>query len=276
MDLNTITEIARPNGKDEAVNWREGDAWLAGGTWLFSEPQPHLRRLIDLEAFGWEPFTISERGLDIASTCKVAQLDALAAPADWQAAPLLSQCCRSLLASFKIWNTATVGGNICMSLPAGSMISLAVALEGICTIRLRDGSEHQVPVENFVTGNHQNVLQPGDLLRRIELPASALRKRTCFRRMSLTHLGRSSTLLVGTLCPREGVFMLTVTAATVRPLRLTFPQLPHADELQARLGKEIPDSLYLDDVHGAPAYRKHLTVYFAEKIRHELAGTERP
>jgi hypothetical protein len=92
MDLNTIAEIARPKGKDEAVDWREGDAWLAGGTWLFSEPQPHLRRLIDLEAFGWKPFTISEQGLEIASTCKVAQLDALATPADWQAAPLISQC----------------------------------------------------------------------------------------------------------------------------------------------------------------------------------------
>jgi CO/xanthine dehydrogenase FAD-binding subunit len=276
MDLNTITEITRPNGKDEAVNWREGDAWLAGGTWLFSEPQPHLRRLIDLEAFGWEPLTISEQGLEITSTCKIAQLDALAAPADWQAAPVISQCCHSFLASFKIWNTATVGGNICMSLPAGPMISLAVALEGLCTIRLRDGSGQQVPVENFVTGNNQNVLQPGDLLRSIALPASALRKRTCFRRMSLTHLGRSSTLLVGTLCPREGVFMLTVTAATVRPLRLAFSQLPNPDELRARLGKEIPDSLYLDDVHGAPAYRKHMTFYFAEEIRRELAGTERP
>ncbi len=276
MDLNNISEIARPSGRDGAVDWREGDAWLAGGTWLFSEPQPHLRRLMDLEAFGWEPLTISEQGLEIASTCKIVQLDALATPADWKAAPLIRQCCRSLLASFKIWHTATVGGNICMSLPAGSLISLAVALEGLCMIRLRNGSGQQVPVENFVTGNHQNILQPGDLLRSIALPASALRKRTCFRRMSLTHLGRSSTLLVGTLCPREGVFMLTVTAATVRPLRLAFPQLPDAGELRAKLQDKIPDSLYLNDVHGAPAYRKHLTFYFAEEIRRELAGTERP
>jgi CO/xanthine dehydrogenase FAD-binding subunit len=162
-----------------------------------------------------------------------------------------------------------------MSLPAGPVISLAVALEGICTIRLRDGDERQVLVEEFVTGIHQNVLRPGDLLRRIDLPAAALRKRTCFRRMTLTHLGRSSTLLVGTLCPREGVFMLTVTASTVRPLRLAFPRLPGADELRARLGKEIPDSLYLDDVHGAPAYRKHMTYYFAEEIRRELSGDGR-
>jgi CO/xanthine dehydrogenase FAD-binding subunit len=272
MDLHTISEIARPHRRDGTLDWREGDAWLAGGTWLFSEPQPGLRRLIDLEGFGWEPVTISEQGLAIASTCKIVQLDTFAMPADWQAAPLVRQCCRSLLASFKIWNTATVGGNICMSLPAGAMISLTVALEGMCTIQLCDGGERHVPVEDFVTGNHQNILQPGDLLRRIDVPVSALRKRTCFRRMSLTHMGRSSTLLVGTLCPQEGVFMLTVSAATVRPLRLTFPQLPEVDELRARLEKDIPDSLYLDDVHGAPAYRKHLTWYFAAEIHRELSS----
>jgi CO/xanthine dehydrogenase FAD-binding subunit len=272
MDLHTISEIARPHRREGTLDWREGDAWLAGGTWLFSEPQPGLRRLIDLEGFGWEPVTISEQGLAIASTCKIVQLDTCAMPADWQAAPLVRQCCRSLLASFKIWHTATVGGNICMSLPAGAMISLTVALEGMCTIQLRDGGERQVPVEDFVTGNHQNILQPGDLLRRIDVPVAALRKRTCLRRMSPTHMGRSSTLLVGTLCPQEGVFMLTVSAATVRPLRLTFPQLPEVDELRARLEKDIPDSLYLDDVHGAPAYRKHLTLYFAAEIQRELSS----
>ena len=272
MDLPTISEVVRPHCRNGTLDWREGDAWLAGGTWLFSEPQPGLRRLIDLEGFGWEPVTISEQGLALASTCKIAQLDTFAMPPDWQAAPLVRQCCRSLLASFKIWHTATVGGNICMSLPAGAMISLTAALEGMCTIQLRDGGERQVPVEDFVTGNHQNILQPGDLLRRIDVPVSALRKRTCFRRMSLTHMGRSSTLLVGTLCPQEGVFMLTVSAATVRPLRLTFPQLPEVDELRARLEQDIPDSLYLDDVHGAPAYRKHLTWYFAAEIQRELSS----
>jgi CO/xanthine dehydrogenase FAD-binding subunit len=272
MDLYTISEIVHPHQRDGTLDWREGDAWLAGGTWLFSEPQPGLRRLIDLEGFGWEPLTISAQGLAIASTCKIVQLDALAMPADWQAAPLLRQCCRSLLASFKIWNTATVGGNICMSLPAGAMISLTTALEGICTIQLREGSERQVPVEDFVTGNHQNILQPGDLLRRIDVPVSALRKRTCFRRMSLTHMGRSSTLLIGTLCPQEGVFMLTVSASTVRPLRFTFPQLPEVGELRARLEQDIPDSLYLDDVHGSPAYRKHLTWYLAAEIHRELSS----
>ncbi|HVA77850.1 MAG TPA: FAD binding domain-containing protein, partial [Candidatus Binataceae bacterium] len=170
MDLNTIQEIARPDGSGGGVDWRDGDAWLAGGTWLFSEPQPHLRRLIDLQSLGWKPLTISEQGLEIAATCQIAELFALKAPADWTAAPLIGECCRAFLSSFKIWNTATVGGNVCMSLPAGPMISLAAALEAICTIEQRGGGERRVALEDFVTGNHRNVLQPGDLLRRINFP----------------------------------------------------------------------------------------------------------
>ncbi len=205
MNLNTITEVRRVSGSgDEDLDWQEGDSWLAGGTWLFSEPQPHLRRLLDLQGFEWEPLVVGEEGLQISSTCTIAQLEALKAPLEWTAAPLMQQCCRAFLASFKVWNTATVGGNICMSLPAGPMISLTVALEGIYTIRLRDGGERRVAAEEFVTGDHQNILQPGDLLRSIELPITALQKQTSFRRMSLTHLGRSTALLIGTRSPQDG------------------------------------------------------------------------
>ena len=269
MDLNTIKEIARPTSQNRSIDWREGDAWLAGGTWLFSELQPHLRRLIDLEGFGWQALTVTERGLQIAATCPIAKLVALATPGDWIAAALIEQCCRSFLSSFKIWNTATVGGNVCMSLPAGPMISLTVALEGICNILQDDGAARQVAIEDFVTGNHQNVLRPGDLLRSIELPARALRKRSSFRRISLTHLGRSAALLIGTLDPQDGTFMLTVSASTERPHRLEFPSIPGADNLRGRIHREIPK--YFDDVHGTPDYREHMTLYFAEEIRRELS-----
>jgi CO/xanthine dehydrogenase FAD-binding subunit len=272
VNLNTITEVRRVNGtEDEDFDWREGDGWLAGGTWLFSEPQPHLRRLVDLQGFSWEPLVVGEQGLRISPTCTIAELEALQAPAEWTAAPLIRQCCHSFLASFKVWNTATVGGNICMSLPAGPMISLSVALEGVYTLRLRDGTERRVPADEFVTGNNQNILQPGDLLREIELPISALRKRTGFRRMSLTHLGRSTALLIGTVSPQDGIFMLTVSASTKRPIRLSFAQVPDARRLRERLRETIPDSMYHDDVHGAPDYRKHLTFHYAEEIRRELS-----
>jgi hypothetical protein len=49
MNLNTIIEVKRPTSADQISKWHEGYAWLAGGTWLFSEPQPSTDTLIDLE-----------------------------------------------------------------------------------------------------------------------------------------------------------------------------------------------------------------------------------
>jgi CO/xanthine dehydrogenase FAD-binding subunit len=274
MDLHTVARVRRPGRADEIDSWQAGFAWLAGGTWLFSEPQTNVHTLIDLESLGWPSLQASADGLEIAATCKVVELDQFTdgAPADWAAAPLLRQCCRSFLASFKIWNEATVGGNVCMSLPAGPMISLTASLEGVCTLWPRGGAPRQVTVVDFVTGNHQNVLAPGELLRSILLPAHALRKKFAFRRFTLTHLGRSEALLIGTRCPAHGEFLLTITAATLRPIQLAFERVPAAAELQRAIDNAASSDMYLDDVHGSPAHRKHLTHYFAQQIRSELSS----
>lgn len=272
MDLNSITEIARPRARTELVDWRSGDAWLAGGTWLFSEPQPQLRRLIDLTALGWPAWRASPRGLEIAATCTIAELDALTLSPQWIAAPLINQCCRSFLASFKIWNAATVGGNICMSLPAGPMIALTTALEGVCTIWSPGGKDRRTSVPDLVVGPQRNTLAPGELLRMIELPAAALIKRTAFRQISLTPLGRSAALIIGTLDPYTDSFSLTVTAATASPMRIAFSRIPSRTALAERLLFELPDAAYFSDPHGTPAWRRHMTLELAEQIRCELSG----
>jgi CO/xanthine dehydrogenase FAD-binding subunit len=269
MDLNTIREVARPQSRAQLPVWTAGDAWLAGGTWLFSEPQAHLTRLIDLTDLTWPALVIGNTHLTIAATCTVAQLDGLSCPPDWIAAPLINQCCRAFLASFKIWKTATIGGNICMSLPAGPMISLTSALDGICTIWLADGGERKIPVAEFVTGNQLNVLSPGDLLRQIDIPLASLRRRSAFRQISLTPVGRSAALLIGSL-DGEGGFALTVTASTMRPIKLPFAAIPEQKELRATILQAIPDDLYHTDVHGKPVWRKHMTLRLAEEIRAEL------
>ncbi len=275
MDLNTIKEVARPKTRAQLPVWTAGDAWLAGGTWLFSEPQSHLTRLIDLADLKWPALTIGESELTIAATCTVAQLDAFACPPEWLAAPLINQCCRAYLASFKIWKTATVGGNLCMSLPAGPMISLTSALDGVCTIWKPDGSEQKLRVTDFVIGDGRNVLAPGELLRQVDIPIAALKRRSAFRQISLTPVGRSAALLIGSIDSAGGL-TLTVTASTARPVQLSFAKHPQANELREALLHHIPDSLYHDDVHGKPAWRKHMTLRLAEQIRGELQAPAQP
>jgi CO/xanthine dehydrogenase FAD-binding subunit len=271
MNLNTITEVQHPASMDQITQWRDGYAWLAGGTWLFSEPQVATDTLIDLDALRWPALEQSAAGLDIAATCRIAELYRFAAPADWRAAPLIHDCCNAFLASFKIWNAATVGGNICMSLPAGPMISLTTALDAVYTLWPRNAPPRKVRAVDFVTGNHLNVLQPGELLRSIHVPASVLSKRFAFRHASLTHLGRSAALLIGTQSAASDDLLITITAATPRPIQFRFKHPPSAMDLRRVIDERIPADGYFDDVHGSAAYKRHLTSYFAEQIRAELA-----
>ncbi|MFD9097652.1 FAD binding domain-containing protein [Streptomyces collinus] len=273
MDLNTVAEIRDAR---RPAPWRPGDAWLGGGTYLFSEPQPGLRRLVDLSRTGWTPvLTHPDGALEIAATCTVAQLSRHARTLAATAAPLFEQCCRAFLASFKIWNMATVGGNLCNALPAGPMISLTAALDGECLLVAQDGARRRVPVAGFVTGAGRKDLAEGELLRSVTLPARALARRTAFRQASLYGLGRSGVLVIGTLDPLDHSLAVTVTASTVRPVRLWFPLPPTAGALRAAVASAVADDEWFDDIHGLPEWRRHMTFRLAEEIRRELAGEER-
>ncbi|MER7623228.1 FAD binding domain-containing protein [Streptomyces sp. NPDC126503] len=271
MDLNTITEVRDARLREP---WRPGDAWLGGGTYLFSEPQPRLRRLIDLSRTGWEPLVRHADGsLEIAATCTIAELArfgrrSLAAPA----APLFEQCCRAFLASFKIWNMATVGGNLCNGLPAGPMISLTAALDGECLLRAQDGTRRRVRVGDFVLGAGVKDLAEGELLRSVTLPGRALGCRTAFRQASLYGLGRSAALVIGALDPVDGSLAVTVTAATTRPFRFWFPLPPDAGHLRRTIDSGVPAGEWFDDVHGLPEWRRHMVLRLAEEVRRELTA----
>jgi hypothetical protein len=42
--------------------------------------------------------------------------------------------------------------------------------------------------------------------------------------------------------------------------------------LREKLEADIPRENYYDDIHGAPAWRRHVTLQFADEIRSELTG----
>jgi CO/xanthine dehydrogenase FAD-binding subunit len=271
LDINTVTEVIRRPPDRPSSEWRPGDAWLAGGTWLFSDKQPDLRRLIDLAPLGWNTLEASDNGLKIGAMTSIHDLYEFEVPDGWRAKPVIRYSCEAFLASFKIWNSATVGGNICMSLPAGPMITLTVALEAAYRLWAADGSERTVDAADFVTGNNKNILAPGEVLREIDIPITALRKRHIHRRFTLTHMGRSTIFMIATQDPDAADLLLTITAGTTQPIRLAFDTLPEADALQHSIDT-LPNDVWFDDPNGAPDHRRHLAKYYAEQIRVELGG----
>jgi len=280
VDLNTVTEFAPA----ATAAWRDGDAWLGGGSWLFSQPQPQVRRLLDLHDFGWTPLTETDRGLRIAATCTLAELRRWrpSRPAYAPGASLGRRCCDALLGSFKVHNVATVGGNICLSLPAGPMTSLAAALDAVATLAAPGGGLRRVPVAEFVTGDGANTLAPGELLTHVDVAAHALAARAAFRQVSLSAVGRSAVLVIARLdgAPADGApahggpAVITVTAATPRPVQLRFPGLPTADEALSALDAAAPT--FLDDIHGGASWRAAMTRRCLAEVIAELAGDPGP
>lgn len=243
-----------------------GEAVLAGGTWLFSEPQPGLRGLVDLTTMGWDAVQpLPDGGVSVAATCTLSQLRD-AADAFGSAAHLVPALVDALLGSWKIHRVATVGGNICLALPAGPMTSLAVGLGATAVIWCPDGSERRLPVADLVTGVRQTSLTPGEVLRAVEFPSPPAW--VDFRRASLAPLGRSAVLLVARSGfdrqHGDGGFALTVTASTPSPRVFAFPAVPTAEHLKNEIDT-IED--WYDDAHGAPDWRRAQTLRFAEELR---------
>lgn len=254
MDLSTVTSYREARTRED-LRLQPGETPLGGGTWLFSEPQPGTTGLVDLTTLGWAPHELRGDVLHLSATCTVTQ--ALEAP--WGAASaLVRRCSEAFLMSFKIQHSATVGGNVCLALPAGAMISLAASLGGDAVVWTPDGGERREPVATFVHGVRRTSLRPGEVLRAVEVP----RPRTApvFRRASLAPLGRSSSVVIGT------GDTITVTAATTRPV-----VLPRGADLAATLAGV--DCWYAD-AHGPADWRRAVTTDLVRQVDEELATME--
>jgi CO/xanthine dehydrogenase FAD-binding subunit len=181
---------------------------------------------------------------------------------------LFAQSCRALLASHKIWRTATVGGNVCLALPAGAVLGALTGLDGVALVWEADGSDRRIPLQDFVIGPGCTVLRQGDVLRSISIPLSSLLAWTSFRKIALAPLGRSGAVVMGRRDP-DGRSAITLTAATVRPVVLDFAVPPMETEIAGAIGA-IDSALWFDDPHGSPDWRRHVTGLLAREVAAEL------
>jgi CO/xanthine dehydrogenase FAD-binding subunit len=267
MDLPSLTAVRVARSRaDLALS--DTVVPLAGGTWLYSEPQPHLTGLVDVTGLGWAPWEARpDSGLSVAATCSITEATRIEPRPGWTALPLFAQCAGSLLASFKVQAIATVGGNIATALAAGAMIALATALDAELLIWTPDGGERTQPVESFVLAQRRTTLGAGELIRSIEFPARAMASTTAFRRIALSPLGRAGTVVAGRAERDGGACVLSVTGGTDRPEVLRFPTLPSTEELGTAVGGI---GSWFTDPHGAADWRRAMTLLLAEQVVAEL------
>lgn len=284
LDIDTV-RVARTRA--DCV-LRPGEAFLGGGTYLYSEPVPAgVTGLVDLTGMGWEPWSVDGAGLRVAGTCTLAELvsgpGALGAHTGgpYRALGLVAPCVSALTLSSKVARSATVGGNLARGLPAGSMVGLFASLDAVAVIwtsgvstgstseggSTSGGSSREVPVADLVTGAGVVDLAPGEVLREVRVPSAVLAQRTVFRRASLTSTGRTAAMVTGRTGDQGPT--ITVTASVAAPLSLHARDHAAVDRWIDRLDST---DAWFEDVHGSHEWRAAMTRRLAHEAFDELVS----
>ncbi|MFQ3584495.1 MAG: FAD binding domain-containing protein [Cyanobacteriota bacterium] len=268
MDLHHLQTYLRPQQLAELSRWDPSWNWLAGGTWLFSQPQPHLRGLVDLHPLGWNELEIGTEGLKIGATCTFAQLLQQDWPADW---PGIRALCDGIasLASFKVAHLATVGGNLCLALTVGVMAPVLIALEATYTLVNLQGSQRQIPAHHFQTGPQQTLLQAGEALRHIWIPAQRLRGPSSFQRLGLTQTDPALVIVVGSRDPDCGDYRFGLNAAVSSPQLVQFGSRPSPEQIRSLLAEQVQG--WMSDFRASALYRQHMSEVLIRRALTDLS-----
>jgi CO/xanthine dehydrogenase FAD-binding subunit len=265
MDLHNIITYLRPNHaaaiSEAGQNWHPDWAWLAGGTWLFSEPQPHLTTLVDLEPLGWSDIEFDHERLAIGATCTFAQLLNYPWSSEWQAIAALKSAISALAASCKVTHVATVGGNLCLALAVGVIAPIMVMLNAVYEIWVPNAPPRYVAARDFQIGIQQTLLQPGEVLRRIWISHSSLLWHTTFQRIGIAATDPALSLVAIALHPQTSATRISLGACVAAPDLLEFPQIPTAEQLATAL----QTINWLEDARASAVYRQQATKVLIER-----------
>lgn len=276
MDLHSVETYLRPTDLKEVKNWQPGWAWLAGGTWMFSEPQPQVRTLVDMQRLEWSELEVtpvhkiphSAIAITIGATCVMNRLLQFSYPERWTAVKALQSAVHEL-ASFKVQNVATVAGNLSLALPASTFAPVMVALGASYEILPLEGKPYWVYAVNFQTGAKQTILKPGEVLRKILLPHAFLEWRVNYQRICVATAGLAVSIVVALHNPQTSQVRFGIGACVRAPRLLEFAHVPSTTELAEALVAQIPLNDFIDDRSASALYRRHVTQVLMERSLHE-------
>ena len=276
MDLYSVETYLRPKSLQEVPEWQTDWNWLAGGTWIFNEVQPLVTTLVDMQRLNWSEIEVTSEGLSIGATCIQNDLLDLAFPQPWTATKALKDAVREL-ASFKLSHAATVGGNICLALSASTFAPVMVVLNASYEIIKPNGEAYTVNAVDFQTAPQQTILQPGEVLRRIEIPIWNLAQwQTSFKRMAVCTAGYAIAIVVTAYHPQTQQVRFGIGGGIKSPRLIEFDSVPTHDAIASAIN-DLPSDIYIDDERGSAAYRRHITGVLMQRGITELtAGVEGP
>jgi CO/xanthine dehydrogenase FAD-binding subunit len=174
-----------------------------------------------------------------------------------------------IVGGWQIQSRASIGGNLCNASPAGDTIPPLIAHNAICRIAGPNGTR-EVAAAEFCTAPGRNVLQPGELLVSIVLPAPAPRSGSAYQRfiprneMDIAVAGAASWVQLDASGKVIEQARIALAAIAPRPMFAEeasqwLAGKPANEETFAgagELAKKVASPI--DDMRGTREYRVHL------------------
>jgi carbon-monoxide dehydrogenase medium subunit len=185
------------------------------------------------------------------------------------------------LSNVRVRNVATIGGNLAHGDPHMDLPPVLIALDAGIVVTGR-GGERMLAVENLFAGYYETVLEPGELITELRIPAQG-RRRTAYLKVTTGAADDWPALGVAVSLEADGQVVravrVVVSAATEKAVRLTGAEevLSGAtidDAVLARAGDAAAEEAEtVSDVRGSAAYKRELLrVYVRRAVRQALDG----
>lgn len=175
----------------------------------------------------------------------------------------------TIIGGTAIQGRAAIGGNLCNASPAADAIPPLIVLNATCLIAGPNG-EREIPVEDFCTAPGQTVLEKGEMLVSIKIPAPQENSSSYYLRfiprneMDIAVVGAGASVVLDTA--KERFISARIALAAVAPTPL------FAEEASTLLaGRGISDSVIdeaaqaaqsisrpISDMRGTAEQRTHL------------------
>jgi aerobic carbon-monoxide dehydrogenase medium subunit len=183
------------------------------------------------------------------------------------------------LSNVRVRNVATIGGNLAHGDPHMDLPPVLIALDAGIVVTGR-GGERVLAVENLFAGYYETVLEPGELITELRIPAQG-RRRAAYLKVTTGAADDWPALGIAVSLEADGQVVravrVVVSAATEKAIRLAGAEevLSGAtidDAVLARAGDAAAaQAETVSDVRGSAAYKRELLrVYVRRAVRQAL------
>ncbi len=175
-----------------------------------------------------------------------------------------------IIGGAQIQSRASVGGNLCNSGPAADSTPALIALSARAVIA-GPGGTREVPVEEFCTGPGKNVLQPGELLTALVMPARPAHSGSHYLRfiprneMDIAVVGAGASVVLDAagetfVSARIALGAVAATPLYAKEASELLAGKPVGDEaIEAAMAASRKIAVPIDDMRGTVEFRKHVT-----------------